>query len=184
MEMGKSVPARRLTVIALAALLALSVAFAADSASASGTGRAVVAKKKCKKKGKKSASAAKKKCKKKKTTPVVVPPVTPPPTPPPAPLALTDAQVITRVSQKANQYCVVDPDCIDSGYYYEGDPSTAACDLRTTYVWACYGWNDEDNGTDPVFTCAFREIVERSGFNSVTSHQDLNYGTDGWNCGV
>jgi hypothetical protein len=42
---------------------------------------------------------------------------------------------------------------------------------------SCYGYNDEYNGT--FYTCDFREIVERDGYNGIKSHQDPSYG---WVC--
>jgi hypothetical protein len=123
--------------------------------------------KKCKKKH------GKKKCKKSVPAPVVTPPA-------PTPSPLSDAEVIRQVTQKALEYCNADPNCVNYGYY-STDPGgqVAACSSKSTYEWACYGWNDEDNGVDPEFTCDFREIVDRVGLNSVTSHQDLSYG---WSC--
>src|SRR4026208_901034 len=44
----------------------------------------------------------------------------------------------------------------------------AECSSKSTYNWSCYGWNDEDNGVDPQFTCDFREVVERTGYNAIT----------------
>ena len=161
---------KRNAFVAFVALIALAVAAPAAAASHARPADAHIAKK-CKKK-----HGKKKKCKKSVPAPVVTPP------PPPAPLALTDAEVISRVTQKAFDYCSVDPDCIDYGYYYDTTSTVAACASKTTYTWSCYGWNDEDNGVDPVFTCDFREIVERVGYNGITSHQDLTYGTSGWAC--
>jgi hypothetical protein len=131
--------------------------------------------KKCKKKHKRAA-AAKKKCKKKKK---VVPP-----TPAPTPTPLSDAEVIPLMVQRAAVYCAPDPDCVNSGYYYDSNPSQAACDSKSTYVWSCFGWNDEDTAGDPEpeFTCAFREIIERVGIDGITSRQDLGYADNGWNC--
>jgi hypothetical protein len=77
-------PARRWSLLALAALLGLAVIFSATSASGASSGHAVAAKKKhgCKKKGKKSAAAAKKKkCKKKKSPAPPSTPVSQPPAP-------------------------------------------------------------------------------------------------------
>jgi hypothetical protein len=174
MQIGvSSHPARRWTVIALVALLGLTVAIASSSASASAPGHARAAKK-CKK-GKKSAVAAKKKCKKKKSAP------TPVVTPPPAPLALTDAEVIQRVTQKAGEYCAVDPFCYDYGYYYDSNPSQAYCTSKSTYSWSCLGYNLEDDDPD-FYACDFREIVERVGYNGITSHQDPTFGSGGWDC--
>jgi hypothetical protein len=162
---------KRLGLVALVAALAVVVAAPAP-ASAVTPGKARIAKK-CKKKHKKHGK--KKKCKKVAPTPVV----TPPPAPP-APLALTNAEVIARVTQKAAQYCLADLDCIDYGYYSTDlGGQIPACSSKTTYSWSCYGWNDEDNGVDPVFTCDFREVVERDGYNGIKSHQDLGYG---WVC--
>jgi hypothetical protein len=42
---------------------------------------------------------------------------------------------------------------------------------------SCYGYNDEYNGT--FYTCDFREIVQRDGYNGIKSHQDPSYG---WVC--
>jgi len=163
---------KRIGLVVLVAALAVVVA-APATASTTTPGKARVAKK-CKKK---KHGHKKKKCKKTVPTPVVTPPA------PPAPLALTDAEVIHQVTQKAGEYCLVDPDCINYGYYSADlAGQLAACNSKTTYSWSCYGWNDEDNGTDPVFTCDFREIVERSGYDSITSHQDLSFGSFGWSC--
>jgi hypothetical protein len=156
--------------ILVVSLIALGIAVTGSVAMSSAAPSHARIAKKCKKKH------GKKKCKKSVPTPVVTPPA------PPTPLALTDAEVITRVTQKAFDYCSVDPDCIDYGYYYDTTSTVAACSSKTTYTWACYGWNDEDDGVDPVFTCDFREIVERVGYNGITSHQDLSYGSSGWAC--
>jgi hypothetical protein len=176
---------RKYLLVSLVATLGLVVAAPAGAGtSAEDHARAHVAKKKCKKKG--GAATAKKKCKKKSVPPPVTTPVTPP-TPPatPTPLALTNQEVINRVVQKAGEYCSVDPDCIAYGYYYDGTPSVPACDSKTTYTWACYGWNDEDASFDPPnATCDFREIISRSGYNGITSQQDLSFGVDGWDCYV
>jgi hypothetical protein len=152
--------------------------FATTSASSASPGHAVAAKKRCKKKH--SRASAAKKCKKKKSVPTPV--VTPPPPPPPTPLALTDSEVINQVSQKAHDYCDVDLYCFDWGYYYDSNPSEAYCTSKTTYSWSCLGYNLEDNGVDPEYVCDFREIVERVGYNGITSHQDLTYGDNGWDC--
>jgi hypothetical protein len=175
MESVSSHPARRWSVLAVAAVLGLTMVFATTSASSASPGHAVAAKKRCKKKH--SRAAAAKKCKKKKSAPAPV--VTPPP--PPAPLALTDAEVINRVTQKAQEYCAVDSFCYDYGYYYDSNPSEAYCTSKSTYSWSCLGYNLEDFGTE-FDACDFREIVERVGYNGITSHQDLTYGSGGWDC--
>jgi hypothetical protein len=176
MQIGSSaLQGRRWVLVALVALLGLTVACATNSASASAAAHARIAKK-CKK-GKKSAVAAKKKCKKKKAVPA--PPAPPPP--PPAPLALTDSEVIARVAQKAGEYCAVDSFCYDYGYYGYPDLAHADCSSKSTYSWTCYGWNDEYDGVD-FYTCDFREVVDRVGYNGITSHQDLTFGTSGWSC--
>ena len=136
---------KRSGLVVLVAALALVIAAPAE-ASTSAQGHARIAKK-CKKK-----HGKKKKCKRHTPAPVVVTP----PAPPPTPLALTDAEVITQVIQKAGEYCLDDPECVDYGYYYDPAPGTADCFSRSTYSWTCYGWNDEDNGADPIFTCDFR----------------------------
>jgi hypothetical protein len=65
MEVARNgLSARRWVVIALVALLGLAVTAVSSSAVASGSGRAIEAKKKCKKKHKRSAGVAKQKCKK------------------------------------------------------------------------------------------------------------------------
>jgi hypothetical protein len=164
---------KKYVLIACVAITALVVAAPAAAASHARQADAHIAKK-CKKKH------GKKRCKKSIPAPVVTPPAPPAP---PAPLALTSSEVINQVIQKAGQYCAVDPYCFDWGYYYVNpDPNNIACASKSTYSWSCYGWNDEDNGVDPVFTCDFREIVERTGYSGITSHQDLSYGSSGWNC--
>jgi hypothetical protein len=54
------------------------------------------------------------------------------------------------------------------------------------YTWVCDGYNDEDTDANPDidFECAFREVVERDGLNGIKSHQDLTYGSGGWDCFV
>lgn len=171
---------KTLTIVVAAGLATAAVA--ASPAGASFKQSAAHVAKKCKK-GKKSAAAAKK-CKKKVAAPVTVP------APPaqPTPLALTDAEVIARVTQQALNYCFVDPNCVNYGYYSTDQAGTlAACASRSTYTWSCYGWNDEDIDADPQVdaTCDFREIVTRTGINGITSRQDLTYGGNGgagWNC--
>jgi hypothetical protein len=65
MEVARNgLTARRWVVIALVALLGLAVTAVGSSSAASGSGRAVVAKKKCKKHKRSASSAKKKKCKK------------------------------------------------------------------------------------------------------------------------
>jgi hypothetical protein len=157
---------KKYVLVASAAIIALVVAAPAFAAPHARSADAHIAKK-CKKKH------GKKKCKKS----------TPAPPAPPAPLALTDAEVISQVTRKALEYCNADPDCINYGYY-STDPGgqVAACSSKSTYSWSCYGWNDEDNGVDPQFTCDFREVVERTGHNDITSHQDLTFGSGGWDC--
>jgi hypothetical protein len=158
----------KLRILAVS-LIALSFAVTGSVAlSTAAPSHARIAKK-CKKKH------GKKKCKKSVPAPAVTPPALQ------APLPLTDAEVITRVTQKALDYCSVDPDCVDYGHYYYPTPGTADCLSRSTYSWSCYGWNDEDDGVD-TFTCDFREVVERTGYNGITSHQDLTYGSSGWFC--
>jgi hypothetical protein len=165
--------------ITLVATLALAMSFASASAAADrhGDGKAMAAKKKCKK-GKKSAAAAKKKCKKRKDgAPAPVPP---------APLALTAPEVINQIVTKAHQYCLQYADCIGSGYYYDGDNNfgNPSCDSRMTYVWTCFGWNEDNTDADPQADreCRFREVVQRSGLNLVASYQDTSFDGDGWLC--
>jgi hypothetical protein len=98
--------------------------------------------------------------------------------PPPSPLALTESEVTSRVDQQAAAYCAVDSFCYSSGHYTDG--GSLACSSRSTYSWSCYGYNDEYDGT--FYTCDFREIVERSGYNGIASRQDLTYGSSGWAC--
>jgi hypothetical protein len=175
-SMGIVSQGRRTVVLAVVAALtlALTIGLVNVSESSARYAQAVVAKKKCKK-GKKSAVAAKK-CKRKKPAPVVVPA-------PPTPLALTDSEVINRVIQKAGEYCFVDLDCINYGYYSLDLAGTQAeCSSKSTYSWTCYGFNEEDGGADPDFFCDFREVVERDGYNGIKSHQDLSFGIDGWEC--
>ena len=150
-------------VAALGLMVCVSAAMANESIKPL---TAHVAKKKCKKG---------KKCKKKKKAAPYVPPA------PPAPLALSDAEVQGAVNQAAYNYCLPDADCYDYGIYvdYIGGPIT--CASKTTYEWSCYGWNDEYDGFD-FYTCDFREIVSRSGYNGITHRQDLTYGSSGWNC--
>lgn len=160
---------KRLIPMLVVAVLALAVAAPAMANAPQGrVATAHIAKKKCKR----GWVLRHGKCKKKKV-PVYVPPA------PPAPLPLTDSEVIARVSQQANFYCSIDIGCNASGYYYDtNNPSQAACSFRTTYQWGCYGWNDEFYFSYGL-TCDFREIVDRVGYNGITSHQDLSYG---WNC--
>jgi hypothetical protein len=165
---------KRSLLVAGVAIISLVVAAPAAAASHGRSADAHIAKK-CKKKH------GKKKCKKPAPAPVPAPVVTPPA---PTPAPLTDAEVITRVSQKAAEYCDVDPDCIEGGYYYvDPNPSEASCSSKSTYSWTCYGWNDEDADFDPPnATCDFREVVERVGINGITSHQDLGFADGGWDC--
>jgi hypothetical protein len=153
---------------------ALSLAVAAPSYASRGREApptAHIAKKKCKKK------QGKKKCKKKKK--VVTPPA-------PTPRPLTDAEVINQVRTRAAVYCAQDPLCVDYGYYFDPVETVAACTSKSTYQWACLGWNDEEEGDggNPDATCRFREIIDRVGIDGITSHQDLTYNPpDGWICG-
>jgi hypothetical protein len=156
-------------LVASVAILALVVASPAMASSHAKPATAQIAKK-CKKK-----HGKKKKCKKSVPVPVVT-------TPAPTPLALTSSEVINQVTLKAKQYCDVDVDCYNYGYYYTGSPGTPYCVSQTTYTWVCDGWNDEDNGVDPPAECEFREVVERDGYNGIKSHQDLSYGSGGWDC--
>jgi hypothetical protein len=158
---------KRLTLMALIAVLSLAVAAPAVATASPSSSSAETA---AKKKGKK-----KKKKKKKKAKPA---PVTPTPAPP-TPTPLSAAEVINQVGQKAAAYCLPDPICVDSGYY--GTDTQPECQSKAAYVWVCYGWNDEDDEGD-LFTCDFREVVERVGLNGITSHQDLAYGDEGWDC--
>jgi hypothetical protein len=179
-ELGRD---RSLVALFAAAALSLCVVFAGTADAAPGTA-VKAAKKKCGKKGKKAVSAAKKCGKKKGDSPGNNPgtPITA--TPPPTPAPLTAAEVINQVGLKADHYCDVDPDCLDSGYYTDDDDGPY-CEYRTTYTWACLGWNDEDfDGDDGVIdtTCDFLEVVQRVGLNGVTSSQDLTYAGDGWDC--
>jgi hypothetical protein len=97
----------------------------------------------------------------------------------PAPLALTEAEVTNRVDQQAASYCSTDIYCYNYGHYISG--GHLACASTSTYSWSCYGYNDEYDGT--YYTCDFREIVQRSGYNGITSYRDLTYGnSSGWNC--
>jgi hypothetical protein len=162
----------KLRILAVS-LIALSFAVTGSVALSSAAPSHARVAKKCKKKH------GKKKCKKSVPAPVPAPVVAPPALQ--APLALTDAEVINQVTQKASEYCSVDPDCVDYGHYYYPSPGLADCSSQSTYSWTCYGYNDEDDGVD-TFTCDFREVVERTGYNGITSHQDLTYGTDGWAC--
>jgi hypothetical protein len=162
---------KRFALVVLIAALGLAVAapsYASRGREAPPTAQIA---KKCKKKK----HGKKKKCKKKK-------PVAPAPTPVPNPL--TDAEVINQVIARAAIYCADDSFCVNYGYYYDGSPGVAACTTKSTYQWACLGWNDENTDADPGpdFTCDFREIVERVGIDGITSHQDLTFGTDGWFC--
>jgi hypothetical protein len=162
-------------VLLLVLIATVSLAVAAPSFASNGRpapADAQIAKKKCKKKK----SGKKRKCKKKK-------PVVPAPTPKP----LTDAEVINQIILRAAFYCSTDSNCIGSGYYYSGTPGVAACTSKSTYQWACLGWNDEDIDDDEVRdgTCDFREIVDRVGIDGITSHQDLSYGpVSGFDCYV
>jgi hypothetical protein len=181
MNMLRFEPARARSLVALlaAAAISLCVVFAGPADAASGPAT-TAAKKKCgKKKGKKTVSAAKK-CGKKKggsdPAPVTVPQT---------PLPLTAAEVINQVALKANQYCDEDPDCLAAGYYFDTAPGDPECLYRTTYTWACYGYNEEDFESDDEITdwsCDFLEVVSRTGVNGVTSSQDGTFGAGGWDC--
>ena len=165
---------KRVMLVALVAALGLAIAVPASGSFKQPSAHLA---KKCKKKH------GKKKCKKRH--PVAPAPVPTPPAPPPTPKPLTDAEVIQQIGNKAALYCAVDPDCIAFGYY-SSDPGGqfADCDSKTSLVWACYGWNDEDIDADPQpdATCDFREVVERVGIDGITSNQDLNFGNSGWDC--
>jgi hypothetical protein len=165
---------KKVLLVGLVALLGLIVASPSlASGGRPGHAQAHIAKK-CKKK-----HGKKKKCKKKK-------PVVTVPTPAPTPNPLTDPEVINQIIARAAVYCADDSNCVDYGYYFDGDPSHAACETKSTYTWSCYGWNDEDfvaGNPNPDATCDFREIVERVGIDGITSHQDLSFGgSDGFNC--
>jgi hypothetical protein len=69
---------------------------------------------------------------------------------------------------------------VDYGYY-STDPGGqfADCDSKSTYSWACYSYNDKTWGAN-VLACDFREIAERSGYNGITSYQDLTFGGAPW----
>jgi hypothetical protein len=155
---------KKFVLLACVAIAALAVAAPAVTASHARPGAHIA--KKCKKK--KRAAEAKKKCKKK-------------PPPVPALNALTDAEVISRVQTKANEYCTADPACFSYGYYPGATPAQAGCASKSTYTWSCYGFNLKGNENDPI-TCRFLEIVERTATNGVTSHQDLTFGVNGWEC--
>jgi hypothetical protein len=94
---------------------------------------------------------------------------------PPAPLALSETEVRARVNSQASAYCAIDPYCYDYGVYTSG--GSLSCASKSTYTWSCYGWNDEYDGT--FYTCRFREVVSRSGYNGLTSYRDTGYG---WDC--
>ena len=164
---------KRFGLVVLVAALGLVVAAPATASD----GKPAVAQiaKKCKKKKK---HGKKKKCKKS----TYVPPVVTPPAAP-TPLALNDAEVINRIVQKANQYCSIDMFCTDYGYYYDDAPGEAYCFSKSTYSWSCFGWNEEYYPDDPDglydYECAFLEVVERSGYDGIQSHQNLDYS---WNC--
>jgi hypothetical protein len=160
---------KRLTLLCAVGLLALIVAAPAEANKSVHKPMAHVAKKKCKK--------HKKKCKKKrKSAPI------PAPAPPAAPLALTESEVETAVNQAAYNYCLPDIYCFDYGIYVDYTGGPISCSSRTTYEWACYGWNYETDLYSFEGYCDFREIVTRSGYNGVTSHQDTSYGSSGWDC--
>jgi hypothetical protein len=174
---------KKLMVVALLAVLGLALQAPAH-ASQSGSGLAQIAKK-CKKKHKRAA-AAKKKCKKKSTTPA---PTTPAPVAAPTPKPLTDAEVISRLYSQGAVYCsspdFFAPFCPGHGVYFDGDPTHARCDSKSTFSWSCLGYLDFDSDGDDVGdqTCDFREVVERTGIDGITSHQDVSYGTvSGFDC--
>lgn len=154
----------KLVVLLLGIVLAVPATATANKSIHSPT--AQIAKKKCKKKHGK-------RCKKRKA-PVYVPP-------PPAPLALTDSEVRGAVNQAAFNYCLPDVFCYNYGIYVDYSGGPISCSSKQTYEWSCYGWNDEFDGLF-FYTCDFREIVDRTGYNGVTSHQDLTFGSNGWNC--
>ena len=164
---------KRLTLLCAVGLLALIVAAPAEANKSLHKPMAHVAKKKCKK--------HKKKCKKKKSAPSApsVPYVPPAPS---APLALTESEVENAVNQAAYNGCLPDIYCYDYGIYVDYTGGPISCSYRTTYEWACYGWNYETDFSSFEGYCDFREIVNRSGYNGVTSHQDTSYGSGGWDC--
>ena len=160
---------KRFGLVAIVAILGLVVGVP-TAASSANPAHARIAKK-CKKKH------AKRKCKERAPTAVI---------PPPAPPALTDAEVINRVVQKASEYCnAAGSACLEYGYY-STDPAgqLADCASKSAYSWTCYGYNVR---TTPLFvnalTCDFREVVERSGHDGITSHQDLTFGGPPWGAG-
>ncbi len=154
-------------VVLAACVAALGMVFVASATAAPGihSPKAHIAKK-CKKK---------KKCKKHHSAPVTAPAPAPP-----APLPLSESEVKSAVNQAAYNYCLPDIYCYDYGIYVDG-AGNAACDSKTTYEWVCYGWNDEYDGSS-YYTCDFRQVIDRSGYSSITSRQDMSYGSGGWVC--
>jgi hypothetical protein len=167
----------RIAGAGIAALLMVVLAFTFGLASAGAQahdGQAVAAKK----------SKKKKKKKKRRGGSGAAPVGTPVPAAPTTPLALTEAEVVSRIIQRADVYCNEDPSCIDYGYYEDGT-GHLECASKSTYTWTCYGWTDEDAAFDPPnATCDFREIVQRSGYSGIASYQDLTFGDEGWDCYV
>jgi hypothetical protein len=178
---------KKLMVVALLAVLGLALQAPAH-ASQSGSGLAQIAKK-CKKKRGHRAATAKKKCKKKKPPSTTTPSAPSTTTPSVTPKPLTDAEVISRLYSQGAVYCsspdFFAPFCPGHGVYFDGDPTHARCDSKSTFSWSCLGYLDFDSDGDDVGdqTCDFREVVERTGIDGITSHQDVSYGTvSGFDC--
>jgi hypothetical protein len=122
-----------------------------------------------------------KRCKKTKApTPVVIPS-------PPSPLPLTEVEVGAQINRKAALYCLADVQCnVSDGYghaYGHGvdETGTLDCSSKSIYSWSCYGFVAHSVGVER-FKCDFRESVERDRYDGIKSHQDLSFGSDGWNC--
>src|SRR5262245_27250654 len=149
-------------LLATALCVALWVAVAAPTAQSNAPDRATAQiAKKCKKKHRKH------KCKKKKAQPVVQAPG------PPTQLPLSGAEVLIVVSNDASQICAsYGPHCPAYGPHLEDDPATLDCISKSTLSWTCKGWYGIIAPGYFSGTCEFYEVVERVGYDGVTSHWD------------
>jgi hypothetical protein len=123
------------------------------------------------------------KCKKKKHRRKCKERRVPAPVAPPAALPITESEAHNAVVDTARSECLVDAYCYAYGYYYDAaNPSQLYCDTRQTYTWACYGWNDEYDYDSLFYTCDFREVIQRVGYNGINAYRDTTYAGDGWDC--
>ena len=178
-----SLRGRRWIVLALVAVLGLTLAVAVGGASAATRVQAHAAKK-CKKHNR-MASVAKKKCKKKKKAAPVAPVVAPPA---PTPTPLSNPEIIDRVNQKALEYGNQDS-WFDGyyGYWSEDDAGfIPKCSSKSDFSATCEGWYEwYDFDFDAYGECDFYEVVERDGLTGIRSHLDTSFGSnpgDGFEC--